>query len=285
MNYRHAYHAGNFADIFKHIIIIAAMNRLHKKSAAYTVLDLYAGKGLYDLEGIPSQKTEEIRSGIYALQNYCNSIDNTEIPRLIEQYLRVVHNVSHAQDKKLYPGSPLIITQMLSENGQLKCSELHEEEFKSLAQNLSNYSNVSCHHVRAQQLLIDSLPLESKRGMIVIDPAFEEPGEFDNIIQMCQLIEKRAMNNMVLVWYPIKDLASLQQYTEKLGGLKFKEILRCSFSIPASLVRKSYSGEDGMHQCGVDIINPGDMRGMLRPSMQFLEKIYSAPAHTNMQYL
>lgn len=283
MNYRHSFHAGNFADILKHLIFIAAINRLNKNQTPYTILDLYAGRGLCDLQGSDAQKTNEYVHGIEALQHHYKG-DPAKCSDLIAQYMQILSQFNDQDAIMHYPGSPLIAASMLAGGSKLHCSELHPDEFQMLRTNLKK-DNVGVHNLSAYDMLDKSLPLLQNQSLLLIDSAFEVMDEFARIIDLCYMIEEEAPSSTVLIWYPIKNMKSVQQYTSDLKNLYFKDILRVTISIPKQLVKKSYNGEDGLYQCGVDIINPGDLAENLKPSMKILEGLYTPQAKIMMTYL
>lgn len=276
MNYRHIYHAGNFADIFKHLILVAMINRLHKKETPYTVLDLYAGRGKYDLQSDEAQRAQEANNGIITLRDFCDTQDITHSHPLVAQYLGLVKANNPDGKMTIYPGSPLIINSMLAQYGELIASELNEEEYVALAQLFITSKKVKVSHLDAEAMVKKVIPFAAGRGLMLIDPPFEVKNEFDNIITLCQIIEKRAINLPVMIWYPIKDKDKklFEDYTTNLRNMRFSEIIRCKFSINSNLVKKSFGGENGLHQCGVDIINPGDIADILLPNLKLLPKIY-----------
>src|SRR5688572_20822476 len=174
MNYRHGYHAGNFADVVKHLALITILQHLKKKDAAFAVIDSHAGRGLYDLAGEQAGKTNEARGGIARLQGLTGGLTAA-----LETYLALVKESGAAH----YPGSPLLAAKLLRPQDRLTAIEKHPEEFAALKDFLSPFRNAAVEqgdgYARTEKLL----PPPSRRGLILIDPPFEAADEFQALAQ------------------------------------------------------------------------------------------------------
>ena len=178
MNYRHEYHAGNFADVFKHLMLITLIKAQLRKKKSFCYLDTHAGRGLYDLSSETAKKTGDAEHGIVRLlQNLITypKISEHPIPEVVKTYLQIIENFQYPP---FYPGSPLIAQSMMREEDRLILMELHPEEFKILKQNLSGDQRVACHHQDGYQGLAAFLPPKERRGLILIDPPFEKENEW-----------------------------------------------------------------------------------------------------------
>jgi 23S rRNA (adenine2030-N6)-methyltransferase len=242
MNYKHIYHAGNFADIIKHLAIIATIEYMQKKDKPISVLDIFAGKGFYDLSKEEPSRTMEYKTGIGLLDG------KKPKHHIIKKLLEVIDIVRKKRaNNAIYPGSPCVIAEMLRTNDEVICSELHPLEYKELRYNMYKYPNAHVHHSDAYKILNALLPTKNSRSLIVIDPPFEVKNEYDLIIDGIQTISKKMQHSVVMIWYPIKNNNLVNGFYKKISELGYKEILKIEFEV-SNLV--------GMNKCGILILNP-----------------------------
>jgi len=275
MNYRHIYHAGCFADVVKHITLIALLNNLCKKEAPYYVLDSFAGAGIYDLNSEKSLKTQEAEIGIKKIILY-----NNDLPELLSQYrdLTLKYYNGIINDKtKIYPGSPLIISEFLREQDHLDCSELHIEDYSFLKQSLKFINNASSHNIDAYKAFKALLPPKQKRGLIFIDPPFEEKDEFTKIQKSLSVIYKKFNQATTMIWYPIKDYKIISKFYQELEVL-YKEVLKIEFGI--------YDASTSLCSAGIIIINPPFIKDIMEINLKFLQNtIYKGRASYNISFI
>ena len=255
MNYRHIYHAGNFADIVKHITLISVIEELLKKPKPFTVLDAFAGIGRYDLESIEALKTRESGDGVGRFLDTSSDIT----PLLVQKFLKLA-----CGSPRYYLGSPMIVAQMLREQDRLIACELHPEDHRVLRRNLSNFASAGVHHTDAYNAIKAFLPFDSGRGLVLIDPPFEITNEFNKIENSLQLIKKRSPNICIMIWYPIKDRMAVKNWYSALNYIGFKEIL-CIESIVTNP-----TDIQGLRECGVVIINPHNISKVLAESFSYV---------------
>ena len=174
MNYRHGYHAGNFADVVKHVALVAILTSLKKKDTAFSVIDSHAGRGLYDLAGADALRTGEAQNGIARLQDL-----KGELPEALATYLSLVKEGGD----NAYPGSPLIIAKLLRQQDRLTAIEKHPEEFAALKQALAPFQNAAAENGDGYVRALKLLPPPSRRGLLLVDPPFESPDEFAVLIE------------------------------------------------------------------------------------------------------
>ncbi|MGN6767679.1 MAG: 23S rRNA (adenine(2030)-N(6))-methyltransferase RlmJ [Rhizobiaceae bacterium] len=247
MNYRHIYHAGNFADVFKHAVLARIIAYLKRKEAAFRVIDTHAGIGLYDLGSEEAQKTGEWHGGIGKLLDAALTGAPAE---WLHDYLSVVRALNPEGGLRLYPGSPLLTRHLLRRQDRLTAIELHPED----AKNLKNVFTGD-HHVRVIELdgwlaLGAHLPPKEKRGLVLIDPPFEEEGEFARMVDGLKKAHRRWPGGIYAFWYPIKDRAAVERFRQSLRETGIPKILDVSFSIRAP------SPEARLDGCGMAIVNP-----------------------------
>ncbi len=257
MNYHHIYHAGNFADIFKHIILCLCLEKLHEKPAPFFVLDTHAGLGKYSLEDEKSLKTFEAKNGIQKLLQQKNF---TEI--LPPRYLKILAKLNRCEIHQLptklnlYAGSPYIISDYLRSQDRGIFAELNREDFLQLRRNFAGNPKFSLLNEDGFGLLKSKLPPIEKRGLIIIDPAFEKDQskisvDFEKIISALNEAHKRFSHGVYLVWYPIikSDQEVLKDFYQKISETKFEKKSHQIFDLG------SKEGETKMSACGMFIFN------------------------------
>lgn len=212
MNYRHAYHAGNFADVMKHLTLAVILDHLKKKDTPFSVIDAHGGIGLYDLMGTEANKTGEWVDGIGRFKDLMSSA-----PDDLALYCDSV--CPYIEDNK-YPGSPMLITKSLRKQDRLIANELHPQDFETLRGNMRPFANVRVTHMDAYECIRANIPPSEKRGAVLIDPPFEKTDEFQTLIKQMQEWKKRFANGTFMIWYPIKShlaVNDLKQAASDLG--------------------------------------------------------------------
>lgn len=276
MNYRHIYHAGNFCDIIKHLTLVAILKNLLKKPKPFTVLDGFAGVGIYNIASEAASKTLESNSGIKRLLKVCNN-DQTKLPELLSDLIDIVRS---AGDENLYPGSPLIIKNMLRPADRLIACELHKQDFEYL----KDVIDTDIHNLDAYIALKAFLPFQEKRGLIFLDPPFEVRDEFIKLVNALKLIKARAENLCTLIWYPVKDKTQVQNFYTDCKSVGFKEILKIEFELSNKIIAPSYDKEHVgekyyMNKCGLLIINPPHIQTELELNIKYIIKqVYETQA-------
>lgn len=196
MNYRHAYHAGNFADVMKHLTLAILLDHFKKKDAPFCAIDAHGGIGLYDLNAEQAQKTGEWEDGIGRFQDLADTApdDFSLYADIVMPYL----------DKRLYPGSPLMISRNLRPQDRMIANELHPDDVETLSYSLRNFSNARVTHQDAYECIRANIPPKEKRGLVLIDPPFEKTDEIQTLIRQMEEWKKRFANGVFVIWYPIK---------------------------------------------------------------------------------
>ena len=201
MNYRHGYHAGNFADVVKHIALIAILAHLKKKDAPFAVIDTHAGRGAYDLAGEQARKTGEAGNGIGLLKNLA-----APLPDALAAYLEI------AGQGETYPGSPLIAARLMRPSDRLVAIEKHPEEAELLQQVLAPWRKAGVEEADAYARLPRLLPPAERRGLILIDPPFEAADEFALLAAGLRAAYRRFATGIYLIWYPIKTPGAAEAF-------------------------------------------------------------------------
>jgi len=196
MNYRHGYHAGNFADVVKHVALVAILEHLKKKETGFSVIDSHAGRGLYDLAGDQASRTGEAQAGIARLQDLCG-----QMPEVLSTYLSLVKDSGVGA----YPGSPLIAANLLRAQDRLIAIEKHPEEFAALKQTLAPFRDATAEHADGYLRSLKLLPPPSRRGLVLVDPPFESENEFSALAQFVREAHRKFATGIFLIWYPVKS--------------------------------------------------------------------------------
>jgi len=224
MNYRHLYHAGNFADVTKHLILLSVAKSMLNKPKPFCYLDTHAGVGRYDLTSASSQKRHEYLGGAAKLFKL------SDAPAEVVTYLQILKDLN-PQTLTLYPGSPYLISQLLRAEDRMVLCELHREDVLTLKQVFAAHKQVSTHHIDGYHGLKAFLPPKEGRGLVLIDPPFEQADEFDQIIKGLSQALTRFAHGIYLIWYPIKDIHHVQGFKRKLQALKLNNVLTAELAI------------------------------------------------------
>ncbi len=251
MNYRHAYHAGNFADVLKHAVLALVIEHLKQKPQPFRIVDLHAGTGLYDLSGVEAGKTGEWRDGIGRLLKQRLP---DEVAAILAPYLDAVRSfnldVLPGSDIRFYPGSPLLARQLMRPGDQLVANELHGDDFETLKIQLRKQADTKVLNLDAWQAVKSLLPPKERRGAVLIDPPFELANEFEAIeAGLCDGL-RRFANGVYVIWYPVKDPARVSRFLRQIRGLGVSKIVNASLSIAAR------DPDLGLTETGLLIINP-----------------------------
>lgn len=212
MNYRHIYHAGNFADVMKHLTLCLVLDYLKKKDTPFCVLDAHGGIGFYNLQSIEAEKTGEWKDGIGRFENtsFEEEDDFKLYYSLIKDDLR----------QGFYAGSPVISARMLRDQDRLVVNELHLDDEQTLKDNMASFKGVRCTNLDAYEFIRAHIPPAEKRGVVLIDPPFEKTDEFSTLTRQMSEWKKRFEKGVYILWYPIKEhlaVDGLKQAARQLG--------------------------------------------------------------------
>ena len=247
MNYRHAYHAGNFADVVKHAVLVRLVEYLKGKDKAFRVIDTHAGIGLYDLASPEAQKTGEWRDGIGRLLE-----TSLEPPAadLLAPYLEIVRDVNGGDGLRRYPGSPLLARRLLRRQDRLSAIELHPQDAVALKGLFDGDFQVRVMELDGWLALGAHLPPKEKRGLVLVDPPFEQAGEFDRLVDGLRRAHRRWPGGIYALWYPVKDHAAVAAFRRSLAESGIPKILDSGFEI------RPPSAELRLDGCGMVVVNP-----------------------------
>jgi 23S rRNA (adenine2030-N6)-methyltransferase len=248
MNYRHAFHAGNFADVVKHLILTRIVEYLKLKDAAFRVIDTHAGIGRYDLTGDEAQRSPEWKEGIQRLFNK-GLPDNAKV--LAQPYLDVVHGENRKGNALVaYPGSPLLVRRLMRPQDRLSAIELHPKDAETLGGLFAGDIQVRVIELDGWLALGAHLPPKEKRGLVLVDPPFEEAGEFERLVAGLGKAHKRWPGGTYALWYPIKEPREVNAFVTGLKATGIGKMLRAELTVrgPATPAQ--------LYGTGMIIVNP-----------------------------
>lgn len=251
LSYQHGYHAGNFADVHKHSILCLVLESLRQKDKPFIGLDIYAGRGRYNLDGSQAQKTGEFINGIARLWPESKAI---AWPESLQHYRNTLNTLNPDQTLQYYPGSPTLIHQALRDNDQLQLCELHPAELAALHIWQQHYPNARIHERDAHEALKALMPPPIKRGLVLIDPSYEIKSEYLAIAQLTLEAVRKWPQGIFIIWYPI---LAANRHRDMIIRLQ----QRCKLPMLASELQIAPVNPDetfggGMIGSGMLIINP-----------------------------
>lgn len=244
MNYRHIYHAGSFADVFKHIVLWGLAQSFHRKETPFCYLETHAGNGKYDLTSDAAQKAKEFTGGISKLINAANP------PSLVHEFLACINKMNPANELTYYPGSPYFAQLSLRAQDRMLLSELHPDAFQTLKASFRGDKRVVVHHQDGYQSLKAYLPPKERRGLVLIDPPYEDKNELNAMPALLAQTLKRWETGVYALWYPIKDRASLELFHRELKNAVQRPLLITELCIQPEDVAARLNGS------GMAIVNP-----------------------------
>jgi len=251
MNYRHAYHAGNFADVVKHAIFCRVLVHLRDKPAAFRVIDTHAGAGRYDLTGPEAEKTKEWQSGIGRVLAAEFSPD---VAALLAPYLQAVKALNSGSAIAAYPGSPKLAQALLRRQDRLIACEMERNAATALQHNLRGDSRCKAISIDGWTALTAYVPPTERRGVVLIDPPFEQPDEFMRLADGLVAAHRKWPTGSYLLWYPIKDDVEVAGFVRRLTRSSIAKMLRAELIIPSG--DSSSALDMGLRGSGLVAINP-----------------------------
>lgn len=247
MNYRHAFHAGNFADVLKHAVLTRILLHLRGKDTPFRAIDTHAGAGRYDLAGTEAGRTGEWRCGIGRMLEQPPTGGAGE---LLKSYLDLVRAQNPDDRLRFYPGSPLIVRQLCRAKDAMIFCELHPEERSSLWKHTGNDRRVKVSELDGWTALRAFLPPPERRGLVLVDPPFEQEGEFRRMEEGLAEAYRRFAGGVYLFWYPVKNVTETENFTKRLKRLQIPKILRIEFHI------QTPRSDGPLSACGLIVVNP-----------------------------
>jgi 23S rRNA (adenine2030-N6)-methyltransferase len=248
MNYRHAYHAGNFADVMKHATLALVIDYLKQKPTPFRVIDTHAAIGVYDLSSEMAEKTGEWREGIKRILEAAPA--DGEIAGLLAPYLDAVKATNGEGALTRYPGSPLVARHLMRRDDMLVVNELHPDDYETLRGLFARDRQVKVLNLDGWNALKALLPPKERRGVVLVDPPFEERGDLERLGKGLREAVRRFATGIFLLWYPIKDPRLIDSFKRTLAGLGLPKVLT------AELLLQNPADVAVLNGCGLVIVNP-----------------------------
>ncbi len=243
LSYRHAFHAGNFADVLKHTVLIQLIAYLSNKDKPFCCIDSHAGAGNYYLNDNYAQKTQEFAGGIGKLWT------RSDLPNSLAVYVKLIKQFNH-DDCTRSVGSPFICRSLLRSTARLFLYELHSIDYKQLVSAIGKDKRVRIFHSDGLQGAISLLPPQERRGLVLIDPSYEIKTDYSAAVETLQALYKRFATGTYALWYPVVKRKRNQKLEQAIKTSGIKNVQLFELAVQAD------NDEHGMTACGMIIINP-----------------------------
>lgn len=260
LSYRHSFHAGNFADIIKHIVAVEILESFIKKDKAFEYIDTHSGAGIFNLQSDHALKLQEFNTGIGKLK----AEDWPELAR----YFQIIKSINKADSQSFYPGSPLFAMSFLRPQDKAWLYELHPQDFDFLRKNTGNNRRVKVMKQDGLKGLLALLPPACRRSFVLIDPSYEVKTEYEQVFNTVNQACKKFATGIYAIWYPVVDRQKINQLEKSFIRSGIKNIQRFELGLTAD------SDERGMTASGMIVINPP--WGLYEKMSHLLPKLVSA---------
>jgi 23S rRNA (adenine2030-N6)-methyltransferase len=244
LSYRHLFHAGNFADVFKHALLSRLLMALGGKDKPYFYLDTHAGTGRYDLSHEWAWKAKEFEHGIARLW------DRKDIPAGLAPYMDIVRAENPKGRLRFYPGSPLIALRLRRSVDRLVFSELNRTDCADLETTIGRARNASAHWMDGYQTITTFLPPPEKRGLVLLDSSFDRAREFPRLVKALKAAHQRWATGVYAIWYPLMEPAAMRDFARSLENTGIRKILRLELTVGREAESRYMSGT------GMVVVNP-----------------------------
>lgn len=247
--YRHAFHAGNHADVLKHLVLAEVLRYMAEKDKAYTLVDTHAGAGGYALDGRYAQKNAEHAGGIAALYG------RKDLPEPLAHYVQLVRDFNAGGPLKQYPGSPAIANALLREQDRLRCYELHPTDQRILASYLEDRPNTQVQALDGFASLKAELPPPSRRGVVLIDPPYEIKTDYAKVLAALREALQRFADGTLVIWYPQLQMLESAQLVQRLKASAEQAAKKGWLHVRLTVTQPDERGF-GMLGSGLFVVNP-----------------------------
>lgn len=275
LSYRHSFHAGNHADVLKHIVQSLILNSLQQKEKPFVYHDTHSGVGRYDLTHEWSEKTGEYKQGIARVWQQEN------IPAELDSYLDAIHQLNQGETLRYYPGSPRVARAHLREQDRMVLTELHPSDYPLLEQEFHRDRQVSIYKEDGFARLKASLPPQERRGLVLIDPPYELAKEYRDVVRAIAQSYKRWATGIYAIWYPVVNRCDIDDMVEGLQGLGIRKILQIELGVSPD------TNERGMTASGMIVVNPPwTLESQMQTILPFLKQaIAPATGHYKVEWV
>ncbi|WP_413113052.1 23S rRNA (adenine(2030)-N(6))-methyltransferase RlmJ [Thaumasiovibrio sp. DFM-14] len=267
LSYRHSFHAGNHADVIKHIVETLILQALKQKEKPFVYHDTHSGVGRYDLQDERAEKTGEFKEGIARIW------DNTDLPAGVEDYFDAIRTLNDDVQLRYYPGSPRVARAQLRDQDRMVLTELHPADFPLLLQEFRGDRQVRIYKEDGFSRLKASLPPKERRGLVLIDPPYELKHEYQDVVNAIQQAHKRWATGTYAIWYPVVYRDNVDLILQGLEKQGIRKVLQIELGVAPD------SEERGMTASGMIVINPPwKLEAQMRDILPWLVK-HIAPNH------
>lgn len=245
LSYRHAYHAGNHADVLKHTVLALTLQYYQQKAKPFGYIDTHAGAGMYALQRAEAQKTQEYSTGILRLWQA------PLVPAALQPYLHLIQQANqNSRQLKLYPGSPWLAAQLLNQADVLSLYELHPTDYQYLSKLLAQDKRCRIQKLDGLTGLISQLPPNPRRAVILMDPSYEIKTDYEAVIKTLQAAHQRFATGTYLLWYPVIERSRINRMQQLLKKSNITNIVQAELCVQPDQVGLGMTGS------GLFIINP-----------------------------
>jgi len=245
LSYRHSYHAGNFADVVKHVVLVALLQAITRKPTPCYIQDTHAGCGVYALDSDEARRGREYDDGIGRIWQ------TQDAPAVIRQYLEILREWNPGQSSpRYYPGSPAIAQALLRQQDRLLLTELHPQDHTALVKQFHDDRRIHIHKQDAYQGLKAFLPPKEKRGLVLIDPPYERKDEYERVVAGLKTAYARWAQGIYAIWYPIMSRGLQTRFLQSCEASGICKMLHAEFLIAPFSADKQFVG------CGMILVNP-----------------------------
>lgn len=244
LSYRHSFHAGNFADVLKHIVLIQILEYLGQKDKPLCCIDTHAGPGRYELDSDHALKNREFDNGIGPLWQ------RNDLPESVADYINLIKRFNKPGQLTRYPGSPLIAKQLLRGKDRLCLFELHNTEIKSLTALADKDKRISVFHADGLKASLKLLPPPERRGLVLIDPSYEIKSDYAQVVETLAAMHKRFATGTYALWYPVIERSRVQKLERDIIACGIQNVQLFELGLQAD------SNGHGMTASGMIVVNP-----------------------------
>lgn len=244
LSYRHAFHAGNPADVLKHVVVVRCLAYLNQKEKPYLVVDTHAGAGRYRLDDASAQKTGEYQQGIARLWH------RQDVPEPLRGYVQLVKEINSSDELTQYPGSPWLIRALIREQDRALFYELHPKDHALLKRHLERKPQIVTRPEDGLAGAVAVMPPKERRGLVLMDPSYEVKEDYQQVVSMLEKAHRRFATGTFLVWYPVVDRERISAMERAIKRTGIRNIKQFEFS-----TCPDFPGR-GMSASGMFVVSP-----------------------------
>lgn len=261
LSYRHAYHAGNFADVLKHSVLTLVLEYMTRKEKGVSYIDSHSGAGMYSLSDTYAEKTGEYKDGIA-------KILNADAPESLLPYLELIQSLNHHESLSVYPGSPGIAKSILRRQDSANLYELHPTDHQLLSEFSERWRKAHVNMSDGYQGVLSHMPPPSRRGVVLIDPPYEIKNDYEKAVETVVSAYKKFPSGTFIIWYPVVTRSFIDSMETKFNNSRVRNLLKVEFKL------REDSEEYGMTGTGLFIVNPPwQLKSQLEEILLFMKKM------------